>query len=682
VFNILRLTIGIGLLMSLVTACQSNPQSSQNQTNPDPTTPGQPNPGQTNPGQANPGQPVPGFNLSLDASSLNLTQGDMADVTIKLERLNGFAQAVTLSLKNLPADVTASPASLAIAAGASSTTLHLVANGNANIGSGAVTVEAVSGTLQKSASLNLATVKPDPSRPDLFLKRIEWGQSVIKSDLRLIPGKSAVLMAHVNATKVGISGITVRATATANGTTLGTLDLTAPANVPVTDSAAANATDLTSTYWSIVPKDWIRQGLEVKLEVDAGRNLKESNEANNTQILKPTIGAGSKLYLMMVPLIENNHAVLTLDAAAVAAIRTGLMAIWPFADVDIKVREPYTVKAEGHGLEELSALRNADNSKRYYYGFEGSCCGVGYVGYPIAVGNENIRTISHELGHNLGQLHAPCPGMPDFDANYPFKDGNLGTWGFDPRNNTLIDPSKNYDLMSYCGREWVSEYMYGRVQSFVEKNPSTASFNANTSGDVSGDVSGKASAAASGDLLLISGSINAGQVSLEPIQRISGTASTPTAGTYSLLLETATGTRQVSFEVHRLTHEDGTGKVFDKAHFSFTMPDPGSISKVTITENNVVKLERSTGGRLSAQSAQATTAQPITVQRNGSSVTVNWDARAYSSVAVAHIAPDGTRTTLALGLTGGTATLELGTLGAGQFEVSASDGLNGIKQRF
>jgi Peptidase M66 len=655
VLKLLRLTLGIGLLLSIVTACQSNPQSSQNPTNPN----------QTNPGQTNPGQPVPGFNLSLDASSLTLTQGDVADVNINLERLNGFAQAVTLSLKNLPADVTASPASLAIAAGASSVTLHLTANGNANIGSGAVTVEGVSGTLQKRASLNLTTVKPDPSRPDLFLKRIEWGQSVLKSDLRLIPGKSAVLLAHVNATKAGISGITVRATATANSVTLGTLDLTAPASVPITDTT----TDLTSTYWSILPKDWIRAGLEVQLEVDAGRNLKESNEGNNTQVFKPSIGAGSKLYLMMVPLIENNHAVLTLDAAAVEKLRTGLMAIWPFADVDIKVREPYTVKAEGHGLEELSALRNADNSKRYYYGFEGSCCGVGYVGYPIAVGNDNIRTIEHELGHNLGQYHAPCPGMPDFDANYPNKDGNLGSWGFDLRSNTLIDPSKQYDLMSYCGPEWVSSYMYDRVQTFVEKTPSTASFNANSSAN------------ASGDLLLISGSINAGQVSLEPIQRISGTASTPTAGPYSLLLETATGTRQVSFEVHHITHEDGTGNVFNKAHFSFTMSDPGTISKLTISENSVVKFERSAVGMLRAQSVQANV-QPITVKRTGSSVTVNWDSKAYSSVAVAHIAPDGTRTTLALGLTGGTAVLELGALGAGQFEVGASDGLNGFKQRF
>jgi Peptidase M66 len=636
VLNILRLTIGIGLLMTLVTACQSGQKQMQK-------------------------LPDPSFNLSLDSTSLNLMQGDDANLTINLERLDGFEDAVVLTLKDLPADVTASPAVLTIPATASSLTVHLSASGNASIATSKVTVEGISGALQESASLNLATIKPDPNRPDLFIKRIEWGQSVLKSNLRLIPGKPALLLAYINATQAGISGIRVRATASANGATFGTLDLTAPAKIPTTDSA----TDLTSTYWSMLPKDWIRPGLEVKLEVDTGRSLKESNEANNAQVLKPSIGAGSKLYLMMVPLIENNHAVLSLDAAEVEKLRTGLMAVWPFADVDIKVREPYTVKAEGKGLEELSVLRNADNSKRYYYGFEGSCCGVGYVGYPIAVGNADIRTIRHELGHNLGQLHAPCPGMPDFDANYPHKDGNLGTWGFDQRSNSLMDPSKHFDLMSYCGPEWVSEYMYDRVQSFVEKNPSTASFNASVNAD----------------LLLISGSINAGTVSLEPIQRISGTAFAQTAGTYSLNLETATGTRQVSFETHNITHTDGSGKQIDRASFSFTMPDPGSISKLTITENNVLKLEQSTTGMLRTQSVQASV-QPISVKRSGSSVSLTWDAKAYSSVAVAHIAPDGTRTTLALGLTGGSATLELGVLNAGQFEVSASDGLNGIKLRF
>jgi Peptidase M66 len=636
VLNILRLTIGIGLLISLVTACQSGQKQTQK-------------------------IPDPSFNLSLDSTSLNLMQGDDADLTIKLERLDGFKDAVAVSLKSLPADVTVSPAVLTIPATASSLTVHLSASGTASIATSKVMVEAVSGALQKSASLNLATIKPDPTRPDLFIKRIEWGQSVIKTNLRLVPGKPALLLAYINATQVGLSGIKVRATASANGATLGMIDLSAPAKIPTTDSA----TDLTSTYWSLLPKDWIRPGLEVKLEVDTGRSLKESNEANNAQVLKPNVGTGNKLYLTLVPIIVDGKPAMTLTAAAVAEIRTGMMALWPLVDVDIKMRAPYTVKADV--MNELTALRDADNSKRHYYGFYDFGGGYTWVSHPVAAGYPNLRVIAHELGHDFGQLHAPC-GKPDqIDTDYPYKTGSIGSWGFDSDSKTLIDPSTYNDVMGYCDTFWTSDYMYSKAQLFLEKNPST-------------DPATTPAKTATG-MLLVSGSLKDGQMTLEPMQRISGVASAPEAGPYSLRLETASGTQQVSFDLRRATHEDGTGKVFDKAQFSFTMPDPGNISELTITENNVVKLEQSTAGMLRTQSVQASV-QPISVKRSGSSVRVTWDSKASSSVAVAHIAPDGTRTTLALGLTSGSATLELGALGIGQFEVSASDGLNGIKQQF
>jgi Peptidase M66 len=639
VLNILRLTFGIGLLMTLVTACQSGQKQTQKISD-------------------------PSFNLSLDSTSLNLMQGDDTDLTINLERLDGFEDAVALSLKDLPADVTASPTVLTIPATSSSLTVRLSASGNASISTGKVMVEAVSGALQQSASLNLATIKPDPNRPDLFIKRTEWGQSVLKSNLRLVPGKPALLLAYVNATQAGISGITVRATATANGTTIGTLELTAPAKIPTTDTA----TDLTSTYWNVLPKDWIRPRLEVKLEVDAGRNLKESNEANNTQLLKPAVGTGSKLYLTLVPLIVDGKSVLAFDATAQAALKSGLMALWPLAEIDMQIRAPYTVKSAGSDwgavLFEVSHLREADNSQRYYYGYYGIGGGIGFVGYAVGAGLPDLGVMAHELGHNFGQLHAPCGNPSDVDPGYPYKTGSIGSWGFDANKKTLLDPAKYMDLMGYCGTEWVSDYMYNKVQLFLESHmPSATSNNAAI------------------DLLLVSGTVNNGQISLEPMKRITGVASVPASGPYRLSLETASGPQQVSFDLRHASHEDGTGRVIDKAQFSFTMPDPGSISKVTISESGTVKLEQSTGGMLRTQSVQASV-QPISVKRSGSSVTLTWDSKAYSSVAVAHIASDGTRTTLALGLTDGSANLELGALGIGQFEVSASDGLNGIKQRF
>jgi Peptidase M66 len=626
-----RIIICITLLIALVTACQNNSAPIQK-------------------------PPVPSFHLTLEPASLELIQGDATEVTVKLERLGGFSDSVAVSFKGLPADVTLSPTSLSIDATASSATVLLTASATAAIASSSVTLEGVGGTLKNSASLNLTTVKPDPSRPDLFVKRLEWGQSVLKPDLRLLPGKAAVLRAFVNATQAGMTGVIVRATASVGGVTLGTLDLGAPTSVPTTDTA----TELASTYWGVLPKEWIKTGLEVKLTVDAGRSVKESNEANNTQILKPAVGTGNTLYLMMVPIIQGGKTALTLDAAAAAELKSALMRYWPLADVDIQVRAPYTITTND-GFGELVKLRDADGSKRYYYGFEESCCGVGSVGYPVSAGNANPWTIAHELGHNFGMLHAPCGADNYLDANYPVKDGKIDSWGFDPRDNSLVNPAKYNDLMGYCGTTWVSDYMYRKVQLFLEQYPS-------------GD---KVSAATSA-LLLVSGTVKDGQISLEPMQRITGVASAPTSGPYNLSLETTSGTKRVSFDLHRATHQDGTGKLIDNAQFSFTMPDPGGISKATVGGYGVASLQQSAKVAL----ARVQSLQPMTVQRSGSSVTVSWDAAVYSSVAVAHIAPDGTRTTLALGLTGGKATLELGALGAGQFEVSASDGLNGVKQRF
>ena len=602
---------------------------------------------------------TPTFNLTLEPASLNAAQGQTATLTIKLERVSGFAGEILVTPSGLPSGVSAAP--VTIASAATSATLSFQVSNTAATTSSTVTLEGASGNLKKSVALALTVTPPNSVLPDLFVKRLEWGQSVLKADLRLVPGKSAVLRAFVNATQAGIVGVTVRATASVNGATVGTLDLTAPASVPITDTA----TDLASTYWGVLPKEWVKAGLEVRLEVDAGRSVAESDEGNNTQMLKPTVGTGNKLLLTMVPVIVNGNAAPALDAAAVASLKTGLMLYWPLADVDIQVRAPYTVlksnPSSSDVLSEITTLMEADNSGRYYYGYYNLSGGIGWIGYPASAGGTNLKIVAHELGHNLGQYHAPCGGPSGVDANYPYKDGSIGSWGIDPRTNTLVDPTKYKDVMGYCGTNWVSDYMYRRVQLFLEQFTLKSSLNT-----------------APSDLLLVSGRVTNGQISLEPMQRISGVAAAPKTGLYNLSLETASGVQQVSFDVRTTTHEDGSEAVLENAQFSFTLPDPGSISKVTVSGYGVSSLQQSA----KVTPARVQSVKPTTVQRTASSVTVTWDAAVYSSVAVAHIAPDGTRTTLALGLTGGSATLELGTLGVGQFEVSASDGLNGFKQRF
>ena len=654
-----RFAFGIALLLALVTACQSFPPEQTQPpaivVKPPAVTPPPVTPPVTPPPATN-----PSFGLTLEPAAVTIAQGGNATITVKLARVGGFAGSVLVTSSGLPSGVSAAPVTLA--ANAVSVALNLQASSSAASGSSSVTLEGVSGALKSSVALSVSVTPPISALPDLFLKRLEWGQSVLKADLRLVPGKAALLRAFVNATQTGITGVTVRATALVNGATVGTLDLTAPASVPTTDTA----TDLASTYWGVLPKEWVKPGLEVKLEIDAGRNVAESDEGNNAQGLKPTVGTENKLFLTMVPVIVDGRAAPIFDAAAVATLKTSLMLYWPLAEVDIQVRAPYTVAGANPSsstvLNEITKLQTADGSDRYYYGYYNLSGGIGWIGYPASAGGTSIKIVAHELGHNFGQYHAPCGNPSGIDANYPSAGGSIGSWGFDPRSNLLVDPAKYKDVMGYCSTNWVSDYMYRKVQLFLEQFPSLAS----------------ASAPAS-DLLLVSGSVKNGRISLEPLQRIGGVASAPKSGLYNLTLETASGAKQVSFDLRTATHEDGSETVIENGQFSFTIPDPGSVSKLTVSGYGVASVQQSASV---GQAPRVQSVKPTTVQRTPSSVRVTWDAAVYSSVAVAHIAPDGVRTSLALGLTGGSATLELGALGAGQFEVSASDGLNGFKRRF
>ena len=44
------------------------------------------------------------------------------------------------------------------------------------------------------------------------------------------------------------------------------------------------------------------------------------------------------------------------------------------------------------------------------------------------------------------------------DANYPYDNGGIGIWGFDPRTGGLINPGSYTDIMGYCDPVWVSDF--------------------------------------------------------------------------------------------------------------------------------------------------------------------------------------------------------------------------------
>ena len=116
------------------------------------------------------------------------------------------------------------------------------------------------------------------------------------------------------------------------------------------------------------------------------------------------------------------------------------------------------------------------------------------------------ETFAHEMGHTLNLRHAPCGGAAGPDPAYPFPDARTGAWGLDLATGRLFAP-ENKDIMSYCPpNQWVSAYHYRKVLDFRQANPNGAGLLAPAT-----------------DVLLVSGSIANGSVTVDPAFSLSAT---------------------------------------------------------------------------------------------------------------------------------------------------------------
>ncbi len=187
---------------------------------------------------------------------------------------------------------------------------------------------------------------------------------------------------------------------------------------------------------------------------------------------------------------------------AIEMYRQALFGMYPVTEVQIEVREPWSwnepVTADGTGWDTLLSaivdLRNADKTPNdvYYYGLfkpsdtfwkycqRGCVAGLsGLLGDPsdafsrgsigLGYGEESSKTMAHEIGHAHGRAHAPCGDAAGIDRKFPYSGGEIGVYGFDQPESTLIDSTYS-DVMGYCTPVWVSDYtykgLYARV-SFV-----------------------------------------------------------------------------------------------------------------------------------------------------------------------------------------------------------------------
>jgi hypothetical protein len=599
-------------------------------------------------GGTNGGGGSPDFTLFLYPTNLAILQGNRGSATLTIIPLNLFTGTVSLSLVdgsgNPVSGVTLNPTSVSVESNPVNQTLTISAANNAPIGTYDLRVRGVINGVIKEAPLTLE-IHP-LSAANLRIVKAEWGQTILKENLQLIEGKPALLRVHLAATPVPLSLDQPLAGAVYQGSTfVGNLSFTCPNPIPTTTVQG----DLITTCNATLPRDWVAPGLRVEIQVDPNNQVAETDEGDNALTLTPSVGAGTVLYLTVVPVIH--YAFGQEKVPSIPNFSPTVWSIWPLKEISYTIRAPYTFSGilYTYGgwvrlLSELRALRQADGSGRYYYGFvkvdyTSSIAGIGYIGYPVAVGWDYDFSapvvMAHELGHNFGLWHAPCNVDDYVDLNYPYPDGKIGTWGYDLVNRELKDPDLYHDLMSYCGPQWVSDYNYEAVQSFLENDPPSPQ-------------------SLPQEGLFISGWIWRGEVVFNPPLRLRATPEGKPSP-YRIL---ADGVESPAYVL-----EDSEGAL----HFQAKLP-LGNWNRLALYRDGVLLKEVVAPLRPQAE-------PKVDLKEVGGFVEVRWTGYPYLSLA--HLAVDGGRTTLGLFAQGGEARFPIqGLPRGGHFEVQLSDGLN------
>ena len=175
------------------------------------------------------------------------------------------------------------------------------------------------------------------------------------------------------------------------------------------------------------------------------------------------------------------------------------------------------------------------------------------------------------MGHNLGLDHAPCGGIgPGTDDPwFPFPGGNIGVWGYDIEQNTLVPPSTP-DLMSYCpDPNWISDFFFNKALNHRLTNED-----------------GAVMAAAQARTLLIWGGRDVDGVPyLDPAFVVDAVPSTPLeGGDYTIEGVAADDEVLFSYSFDMPVNPDARG---DEAGFVFTLPVQrswaGNLESITLS---------------------------------------------------------------------------------------------------
>ena len=136
----------------------------------------------------------PSFSISVSPQSLSVGTGQSATLALSVDALNGFNQAIEVSVSGLPTGVTSSPASpFSMTTGGQ--TVTLVVPSSANVGTSTVIFDGSNGSLESSAQVSISVTQGSSGPPDnktSFVRTDDTPQAIVYDPVHKVIFASAL----------------------------------------------------------------------------------------------------------------------------------------------------------------------------------------------------------------------------------------------------------------------------------------------------------------------------------------------------------------------------------------------------------------------------------------------------------------------------------------------------------
>jgi hypothetical protein len=343
-----------------------------------------------------------------------------------------------------------------------------------------------------------------PPGPDMSLNAIEVTQAIqdLNNSVDLVAGKRTYVRVHARSP---VNQADVYATLSGKHGWVNLAPILSPGNPggDITVRTSPDRGQINDSFWFELPSGWTTAGdLTLTARLDPNNAKFDPNTSNNTSSITVNFKSTPPLRLRLVDVQYTSGGNTYLAANShLDALESWLRRAYPISNLQVTRQ---TMIYPTNGLPNVDTLHqwltlikllrmifNGEDGRVVYYGVVDD--GGGFMrgkalGIPstIAAGPSGTGTWGwdfdgsyndwyggHEIGHTRGRFHAEYCGATG-GAPYPYPGGRISPdltgngaiYGFDITTRAIYPPTWE-DVMTYCNNEWVSDFTYEGIRSYL-----------------------------------------------------------------------------------------------------------------------------------------------------------------------------------------------------------------------